>query len=204
MALKSTFNADLKKEQLLAILLNDYYQKHLKYYSFERINDKKRQFQGVDLILTHKEKNTTYHIDEKAQLDYINEDLPTFAFELSYKKSNTLKQGWLYDTAKKTEFYFLITGIYSDTPNTFTSCKITIVNRTKLIAYLKDKGITELLLKKAVTNQKTDHGKLKLKMLNHKTEGYLYISSKNKAERPVNLVLRLDFLLEKSLAKRLV
>lgn len=204
MALKSTFNADLKKEQLLAVLLDDYYQKHLKNYNFERIRDKKRQFQGVDLIFTHKEKHTAYHIDEKAQLDYINEDLPTFAFELSYKKANILRQGWLYDTSKKTEFYSLITGIYSDAPNTFTSCKITLVNRTKLLTYLNNKGITELLLKKTVQAQDTEHGKLKLKILNPKTEGYLYLSSKNKAEQPLNLVLRLDFLLENNLAKRLV
>lgn len=204
MALKSTFSADLKKEQLLTVLLDEYYRNHLKQYNFERIHDKKRQFEGVDLILTHKEKGITYRIDEKAQLDYINEDLPTFAFELSYKKDGVLKQGWFYDSSKKTEFYSLITGIYSDAPNTFTSCKITLVNRKKLLTFLKDKGVTELLLKKTVETYETDHGKLILKMLNHRTEGYLYISSKNKAEQPVNLVLRLEFLLEKGLAKRLI
>ncbi len=204
MALKSTFNADLKKEQQLALLLDGYYSKHLKQYDFERVYDKKRQFEGVDLILTHKETGVRHSIDEKAQLDYINEDLPTFAFELSYKKAGGLKKGWFYDPSKKTEFYALITGIYSDAPNTYTSCKITLVNRNKLLAYLQNKGITEIRLKKTIETHGTQHGKLKLKMLNHRTEGYLYMSSDNKAEQPVNLVLRLDFLLEKGLAKRFI
>lgn len=204
MVLKSTFNVDLKKEQQLTVLLDAYYTKHLKKYNFERIQEKQEQFKGVDLVVTHKETGVSYTVDEKAQLDYINEDLPTFTFELSYKKEGVLKQGWFYDSSKKTEFYSLITGIYSDAPNIFTSCKVTLVNRKKLLDYLKDNGVTELLLKKVVETHETQHGKLKLKELNQRTEGYLYISSNNKAEQPVNLVLRLDFLLEKGLGKRLV
>ncbi|WP_262493212.1 hypothetical protein [Maribacter antarcticus] len=39
MALKSTFTADLKKEQQLTLLLDAYYDKHLKHYHFERIQN---------------------------------------------------------------------------------------------------------------------------------------------------------------------
>lgn len=204
MTLKSTFNADLNKEQQLAVLLDAYYTKHLKHYSFERIRDKKKQFQGIDLVLTHKKTGNSYAVDEKAQLDYLNDDLPTFAFELSYKKAGILKKGWFYDPTKKTEFYSLITGIYTDAPNTYTSCKITLVNRAKLIAFLTNKGISEKLLKSTAKTHETKHGKLKLKTLSHSTEGYIYISSNNKAEKPVNLILRLDFLLQNGLAKRLI
>lgn len=204
MALKSTFTADLKKEQQLTPLLDAYYDKHLKHYRFERIKNKKQQFEGIDLILTHKETGVSYLVDEKAQLDYINEDLPTFAFELSYKKARIIKKGWFFDKAKKTEFYSLITGIYSDAPSTYTSCKITIVNRKKLIDFLKEKGINESLLAAYVNKHATTHGKLKLRELNHRTEGYLYISTKNKAEKPVNLVFQLGFLIENKLAKRLI
>ena len=203
MPLKSNFKTDLKKEQQLAILLDQYYAKNLVYYNFKRIYDRKRQFEGVDLLFTHKETGLSYAIDEKAQLDYINEDLPTFAFELSYTKRNILKKGWFYDPSKKTEFYALITGIYTDAPNAFTSCKITLVNRAKLINYLKSIGITELYLKNVVNNNEKGHGKLKLKELDHRTEGYLYRSSNNKAEQPINLVLKLSFLLQNGLAKRL-
>jgi hypothetical protein len=203
LSLKSNFKTDLKKEQKLAMLLDQYYAKNLKHYNFKRVHDRKRQFEGIDLLFTHKEKGLSYAIDEKAQLDYINEDLPTFAFELSYMKTNVLKKGWFYDPSKQTEFYSLITGIYADAPNAFTSCKITLVNRAKLITYLNRKGVTELHLKSIVNNHETGHGKLKLNELDDRTEGYLYLSSNNKAEQPINLVLRLSFLLQNGLAKRL-
>lgn len=203
MALKSNFKTDLKKEQKLAMLLNQYYAKNLKHYNFNRVHDRKRQLEGIDLVFTHKETGLSYTIDEKAQLDYINEDLPTFAFELSYVKKSILKKGWFYDSSKKTAFYALITGIFADAPNAFTSCKITLVNRAKLIAYLNSKGVTELYLKSVINNHDTGHGKLKLDELDPKTEGYIYLSSNNKAEQPINLILRLSFLLQNGLAKRL-
>jgi len=203
LVLKSNFKTDLKKERRLSVLVDQYYTKNLKHYNFKRIDDRKCQFEGIDLLFTHKETGISYGIDEKAQLDYINDDLPTFAFELSYKKSSALKKGWFYDLSKKTQFYSLITGIYTDAPNTFTSCKITLVNRAKLISYLNRKGVTELHLNNLVNNHETRHGKLKIKELDHRTEGYLYISSDNKAEQPTNLILRLSFLLQNGLAKRL-
>ena len=137
MALKSNFKKDLEKEKKLSSLLDSYYTTKLKHYTFKRITDLNQQYQGVDLIFEHKKKAISYSIDEKAQLDYINENLPTFAFEISYKKDGIIKGGWLFDKTKKTQFYSLITSIYSDTPSIYYSCKITLVNRNKLINFLK-------------------------------------------------------------------
>ena len=202
--LESNFASDLNKEKQLAILLDVYYQKHLKQYSFERVHDMKRQIQGIDIVLTRKTDDTVFFVDEKAQLDYINEALPTFSFELSYEKKGVLKEGWLYDTRKKTQFYALVTSIYSDAPNLFTSCKITLVNREKLLAFLATKNIHCHALKTTLAEADVEHGKIKLAGLNDKTEGYLFQSRKNKAEKPVNLILRLDFLIQHKIAKRLV
>ena len=102
--MKSKFKADLKKEQKLTPLLDSYYQEHLKHYSFERISQLKKQLQGIDVILKDKRSSKQFYVDEKAQLDYINESLPTFAFELFYQKNGVQKQGWLFDAAKKTHF----------------------------------------------------------------------------------------------------
>ena len=204
MTLKSNFNDDLKREQQLAPLIDHYYSTCLNQYTFKRIHDRKNQFEGIDVVFEHKTNGNSYAIDEKAQLDYINEDLPTFAFEVSYKKRGVFKKGWFFDAAKKTEFYSLITAIYTDEPNVFTSCKITLVNRLKLTAFLDDRKVTGERLKTYIKNSNTVHGKLKLKELNDRTEGYLYLSSRNKAEQPINLILRLDFLLINGLAKRLV
>lgn len=204
MTLESNFNSDLKREQQLAPLVDNYYSTCLNQYTFKRVHDRKNQFAGIDVVFEHKTNGSSYAVDEKAQLDYINEDLPTFAFEISYIKGGIFKKGWLFNASKKTEFYSLITAIYADEPNVFTSCKITLVNRLKLIAFLENKKVTEKKLKTYIDSSNTIHGKLKLKELNDRTEGYLYVSSRNKAEKPINLILRLDFLLQNGLAKRLV
>lgn len=202
MAPQSHFWEDLQKEKSLSAFLDLQYAAHLKNCGFERVHDLKRQQQGIDLMLLHKPSGKRYAVDEKAQLDYLNEDLPTFAFELGYLKNREQKEGWLFDSRKKTDFYALVTAIYTDAPHTFTSCKITFVNREKLIGLLEARGISKNRLQFYRENA-PDRAKMKIKELDPKDEGYLYFSE-HKAEKPVNLVLKLDFLLESGVAKRLV
>lgn len=160
--------------------------------------------QGIDLILKDKNSGKPFFVDEKAQLDYVNESLPTFAFELMYLKNTVQKQGWLFDASKKTQFYALITSIYSDEDDVFTSCNITFVNREKLILRLDEMGLNQNFLKQLAYVHRNLHGKLALKELDSKSEGYLYFSTKNKAEKPINLILKLEYLLRIGVAKRLV
>ena len=202
--LKSNFKADLSKELRLSSLLDTYYQKHLKRYDFERVSELKKQLQGIDLILKDKQSGHFFFVDEKAQLDYINESLPTFAFELFYSKNGVQKQGWLFDVSKKTHFCALVTSIYSDESDVFTSCNITFVNREKLILRLHELGLNQSFLEELALDQKEVHGKLVLERLDPKKEGYLYFSSTNKVEKPVNLILRLEFLNRIGVAKRLI
>ncbi|MGN7513424.1 MAG: hypothetical protein ACTHOM_03550 [Allomuricauda sp.] len=202
--MKSNFKADLSKEQQLTPLLDFYYQKHLKYYSFERIFALKKQLRGIDIILKDERSAKKFYVDEKAQLDYINESLPTFAFELCYLKKGLKRQGWLFDNSKKTHFYALVTSIFSDEAKKFTSCNITIVNREKLIQHLDKKGLSQTYLERIITENKGLNGKLNLDKLDARNEGYLFFSSSNKIEKPVNLILRLDYLQRIGVAKRLV
>ena len=202
--LKSNFKADLSKEQQLVPLLDFYYQKHLKHYTFERISHSKKQLQGIDIILKHVLTCKRFYLDEKAQLDYINESLPTFAFELCYLKKGLKKQGWLFDNSKKTHFYALVTSIFSDEAQKFTSCNITFVNREKFVQHLDNIELSKNNLEQIISQNEDRHGKLILDKLNPKTEGYLFFSTKNKAEKPVNLVLKLDYLERIGVAKRLV
>ncbi|MAU14677.1 MAG: hypothetical protein CMH46_03960 [Muricauda sp.] len=201
--MKSNFNADLSKEKKLTPLLDSYYQKHLKHYSFERVSNLKKQLLGIDLILKDNRSEKQFFVDEKAQLDYINESLPTFAFELFYQKNGIQRQGWLFDASKKTHFYALVTSIYSDEEDVFTSCNITMVNREKLISYLHGLGLNKEQLERVISKNNDRHGKLVLDEFNPKTEGYLFFSRKNKAEQPVNLIFKLDFLIRIGVAKRL-
>ncbi len=159
---------------------------------------------GIDLVFTHKVSRETFFVDEKAQLDYINEELPTFAFELIYHKQGANKKGWLFDQTKKTNFYALVTAIYTDEPDMFTSCKITFVNREKLISFLGSRSISQKSLESIIALNEEKHSKLELETLHPKKEGYLYFSKQNKAEKPVNLILKLDFLIENGVAKRFV
>lgn len=202
--MKSTFKSDLEKEQKLSVLLDENYTKYLRCYDFERIHDKKRQFEGVDVKLINSKTGNIYLVDEKAQLDYINESLPTFAFELSYLKNGVEKEGWLFDQGKRTDFYSLVTNIYCDEPGIYTSCKITFVNRSKLISFLATKDYTKEAFTKVQKIHRETHGMVVLERLDTRTEGYLYFSSKNKSEKPINLVLKLDFLIKIGVAKRLI
>tara|TARA_R110001583_G_scaffold59697_1_gene177451 strand:+ start:4653 stop:5261 length:609 start_codon:yes stop_codon:yes gene_type:complete len=201
---KSKFTSDLRKEKQLSQLMDVYYLNKINYYDTRRVHDIKNQMAGIDLVFTHKHTNDIFNIDEKAQLDYVNEDLPTFAFELGYYKEDIYKEGWLYDAQKKTDFYSLATAIYEDEPDKFTSCKITLVNRKKLLHFLELREITKKVLEGYCNANIVLHGKLRLKELNARTEGYLYFSRNNKSEKPINLILKLEFLIEQGVAKRLV
>ncbi|MBD0779739.1 hypothetical protein HPE56_18210 [Maribacter sp. ANRC-HE7] len=201
---KSHFKSDLQKEKQLAILLDSMYHNHLKNYGFKRISDLNLQHRGVDLILIQKNTQKTFFVDEKAQLDYVNDDLPTFAFEINYQKNGKIKPGWLYDPSKKTDFYALVTAIYADEPQTYTSCKITFVNRPKLIDLLTTRKLTQNRLEIYWEKAHGKHGKFKISELDSHSEGYLYASTQNKAEKPFNLILKLDFLMENGVAKRFV
>ena len=199
--MKSTFTSDLGKEKRLSELLDAYYSKGLRHYYFERVQSLQEQLRGVDVIFKHRKTKETFLVDEKAQLDYINEDLPTFAFELHYLKNGVLKEGWLFDSAKKTDFYALVTAIYEDEPDKYTSCKVTFVNRSKLVAFLEAMGVTKNSLLDYYQNGTVPHGKMEIQELNPKKAGYLYHSKNNKSEQPFNLVLKLDYLLSNGIAK---
>ena len=76
----------------------------------ERVTDKDRQLQGIDIIL---EDGT--NIDEKSQLSYINNGLPTFAFELDFINSvGKWNIGWLFNPTLLTESYFICRHIYTN------------------------------------------------------------------------------------------
>ncbi len=66
-------------------------------------------------------------------------------------KKGVQKQGWLFDASKKTQFYALITSIFSDEKDEFTSCNITFVNREKLIFLLDKKGLSRTCLEHIIS-----------------------------------------------------
>ncbi|WP_420401394.1 hypothetical protein [Flagellimonas sp.] len=202
--MKSSFKDDLSRERLFSHFLDGQYQKYLKCYSFKRTSHIEEQLLGVDLTFTHKQTGAVYHIDEKAQLDYLNTNLPTFAFELCYEKGGEQKIGWFLDANKKTDFYSLVTGVYIDEKDVFSACNITFVNRKKLLDFLNSKGITREKMMGLACSQPHYHGKMQLESLDSYSEGYLFFSRRNKVEKPVNLILKLEFLTRIGVGKRFV
>jgi hypothetical protein len=200
----SFFERDLKKEQQLSLYLDEVYTSlHL---DFNRNTDINLQHRGVDLSYFH--NGATYYIDEKAQLDYINTDLPTFTFELSYLKEGVERLGWLLDKSKITTHYFLITGVYAqdntDLSQGFTSCKITNVNRKKLLAYLESVGLTTDKLNQYQQQIRVADKKEAVTTIQEidRRNGCLYYSGQL-SEQPINLQLKLDFLIRQKIAKRI-
>lgn len=203
-----SFDKDLSSEQILARYLDKVYEE--KGYPIKRVYDYKSQLHGIDLI--YKKGQLVYRIDEKAQLHYLNKDLPTFTFELSYfNKDEKLSEGWLFDTNKKTDLYFLITGIMLKKgcdslryPDDIKSLKITVVDRKLLIKYLNGRGLDKEFLYRMDNDlrKKGIYGKHTISGLNSKREGMLFFTE-HLQEKPLNLQLRLSFLLESKVAKQI-
>lgn len=198
----STFYDDLHKERALAKFLDSQYRKHLRHYHFKRIRSAKKQKAGIDLELIHKTSGKSYAVDEKAQLDYLNESLPTFAFELQYQLYGKTKPGWLFDPHKTTEFYALVTAIYSDEENLFTACNLYFVNREKLLGLLQSHKVEPQRLSSYLTEIEQKSGLHTWPGLCRRKEGYFYVTH-HKMEKPINIILRLDYLVAKKVAKRL-
>lgn len=202
----SSFKSDLNQEAILSSYLDKIYK--TKGIDFDRISDSEMQHRGIDIVI--KEKTKEYFIDEKAQLHYINTDLPTFTFELSYLKNNVQKDGWLLDENKLTHYYFLITGIFlKKEKNELLSyediekVKITSVDRKKLRDHLDSMKLDKktLLQYNLEFRKSKSYGKNTIAELNPNSEGLIYFTE-HLAEKPINLQLRLSYLIEIGVAKK--
>ena len=201
-----SFKDDLAQEEILAKYLDNVYRE--KKLEFERIFDLSIQHQGIDLKIIVNANQ--YLIDEKAQLHYLNSDLPTFTFELSYLKNNVLKKGWLFDVHKKTQYYFLVTGIFlkngkknMSSPHDIEKLKITSVNREKLTSHLAKIGLDSNRLSYYDNHfrQNKLYGKNEIAELNKDKEGLIFFTERL-VEKPINLQLRLEYLIRTLVAKK--
>jgi len=201
----SFFYRDLSKEHILSKYLDSIYKELL--LPFNRVNNLDMQFKGVDLI--YDKKGANIYIDEKAQLDYLNSDLPTFTFELSYLKAGKLKTGWFLDSTKISHFYFLVTNIQAQDANDISKgiikCKITSVNRHKLNRFLHEIGLSFDKLSQyddSIRKIKNPNKKTIINELFQNSQGCI-VYSEHLKEKPINLMLKLNFLIEQGIAKRI-
>lgn len=129
-------------------------------FSFEKIANLDLQKSGIDEIIEYNSKRAL--VDEKVQLDYINENLPTNAFEILKQSGNsTLTNGWFIEKKLKTTHYIIFKDINlknitkkwymkteEDIVNNFESLSFFIVNKEDLISFLKEEyAIDDIYLK---------------------------------------------------------
>lgn len=164
---KSNFRKDTRAEHELGIFMDENYYSRLcedkaPYLTFERETDLKLQYEGIDVII-RSDDNREIIIDEKSALYYTNNNLQTFAFELSFEKDGKVRDGWFVKNGLKTEYYMLIwpnarckkdkkTGqnIQVDlaklTSKDFTIVEAILLSKKKLLAYLASLGLTKEVL----------------------------------------------------------
>ena len=200
-----SFQLDLSDEHRFGLYLDKVYPniKGLeKRFTFFRKEDLESQHLGIDLILVDKKSNKKIYVDEKAQLHYLNKSLPTFTFELSYLKNNQWRKGWFYDEKKLTHTYFLFTSIQTDKEGNFISCRLITVNRAYLQAFLENNGLTESKIFTYENQFRTDTKKYNGEQVIEEIDSNFatfHCSFSNLNERPINLKIRLDALLEHGL-----
>lgn len=196
---KSNWEEDCKKEKEIGLFLDEnYYPSQFK--SFERISERELQLKGIDVIVC---KDKKIKLDEKAQTDYVNEDLPTAAFEVSFldRKGNE-GIGWFKDPSKETELY-LIVGIHvkPDKVTNFTKEDINyldfiLIDRQRLSQFI-NQYYTDEEIKRIF--QELKQNKLIKKNCSNECPWVTFSYSIHKAEKPCNIVIKKDKLKQLSL-----
>lgn len=204
---------DHSAESQLAIFLDKYLYERFPtgsaFSSIRRVHGKEEQLNGVDVEFIGTD-GRVYCVDEKAQLHYLNQNLPTFAFELfSYQKGYDTV-GWLCNDKLKTDFYLLIWPCATQdsyegiTWEQFTKADCLLIQKHKILKMLASKGLTvERMLADArrirVSGQK---GKIPIEGI----KGIYYFASypKKYQEAPINIIISKPFLLELAQRRYLV
>ncbi|WP_345084835.1 hypothetical protein [Nemorincola caseinilytica] len=168
--------------------------------SYRRYNDKEHQLQGIDTICDIGDLKELL-IDEKAVSQYINEDLPTFAFEVDFlRSSGELTPGWLFDTGKRTRYYLLSwirADISNDIPPRERSLHLTadnilsldtlLVNRKAIINMLRNYGIDREYVEAIAPRIRATGKQGYYEKDNDRPCNFFF--SAQLAERPINIVV---------------
>jgi hypothetical protein len=156
----------------------------------KRYSDIETQMKGVDINFSYGHLSNVA-VDEKTLTHYINKDLPTFAFELSFINKGNVIEGWFTDIGKVTEYYMII-WLWAEKEwnikcSDITHAQLYLVSRNKVREYLKENGFdTKSLREKALKIREADvEGPLEKGSHN----GFYFYYSKQLVEMPINVVV---------------
>lgn len=192
--IRSKFYEDKRKEELFGTWLDDhFYIRMLRMYkSITRNSDVALQKQGVDVIVETNDGKTIY-IDEKATLQYINKNIPTFAFEIRNTTSGA--QGWLYNPNYITDYYLLAWPNATDEripdAESFFDTEIMSIKRSAVVQLLADNGLTEervLDLVQQYQSRLSETNKFEI------APGITLNFNQFLAEKPINVVVKKSLL----------
>lgn len=198
----------LRKEDVrLADLVSDFLDKHFypKYVTnFERVTDKKRQCEGVDVIFDINGRH--YLCDEKNGGSRINTNLRTFSLELSFiDRAGKRRSGWFLNERNINDSYLFIWTDSADSERPLSvseihKVEVALVKKSRIKEYLRETaGLDELIIsamnESIVNNPQTmeyaliseNSGKRK-----YSISGVTVCHSTQLYEQPLNIILPRD------------
>ena len=202
---ESRRNEDLSAEAQLAYFMDKYlyadFPTRNAFASIRRIYDKEEQLHRVDVEFVGTD-GKVFYVDEKAQLYYLNQDLPTFAFELLFKRGAYDTTGWLCNSTLKTDFYMLIWP--SATQNTckgirweqFTRADCLLIQKSKILKMLASKGLTVERLQEDARSIRASGQTGKIPISNIRGIYYYASDPSRYKEAPINIIISKPILIE--------
>lgn len=189
---------DIRGEKALGLFLDKYFYPKLcekeNFAGAKRIYSSEAQKAGTDVLITHP-SGTTIAIDEKAQLHYINNPRPTFAFEVTFYSENTqdIEYGWFVNDSNKTDCYILI---WIDAARTnqinrlveedFKEITVFFVPKKEIIQYLSGLGYSIDKIKVIASNMRSGTTESPYKL---STDTFIYYTNERYDEKPINVVI---------------
>lgn len=165
-----------------------------------RHSDRETQLKGTDVTLSFKDL-INVSVDEKALSHYINKNIPTFAFELSFLNKGDVIEGWLTDESKVTEYYLLIwiqaNKEWDITKDDITQIEAYLISRKNILEYLKERGFdsNQLRNKASEIRTKCEDGAIEK---NQHDGFYFYFTKERLVEKPINVIIKKSVLLSLS------
>lgn len=194
---KTFRESDNATEKAVSDFLDEYFYPKIT-SDWKRYTDKATQMTGVDVSFSINQL-TNILVDEKCLAHYINKNIPTAAFEIDfYSSSGDLIEGWLFDINKITQYYLIIwikaNRDKNITKNDITELDCLLLSRERLLKYLNSENINRDIIKEIskrirATRLEGHHDK------DNKKPYYYYLTLRLQ-ERPLNIVIRKNKLIE--------
>ena len=203
---KSAFR---KSDELAEKINNEFLEKYfygLKTENYNRNIDRALQMSGIDTTFSIGDRK--YKCDEKVAAHYINKNLKTFSFELSFiDRAGDVSDGWFVGSGKTNDSY-LFCWVDCATSDKLSSCKditkaeITLIKKDRIIEYLKKISWTPRKLKfkaSAIRNgNDVNFGTIAKNGIKFSYSKYDSNTRTGLVEEPINFILSREILREYS------